>query len=557
MPHRDNHTKQISLLAERNRQVWDNLGAALNRRRQALDFEEQLQQAVVQCYDHVMEAAEVSLFDGGATRRVPLEGQRYNIIATLDGQSDGRLVAQRFARRLSLPVWCMPRIAIRPVSCYDLVHWIWQTQVNPNLIVGIRVSPAQNYCIAFLTAWHAWRSVRNPIGTIRDPNVALLCRTLSSVMDSVLDQRQSVMWIDPGPSATAEASARATTTNQSYLFYMPYCHLMVPVHPERWEHSHLGRLMIREWNNDHGFPMEAYRYMQTLAAYTGLRPRFQQAAIRNEYTRLVVYVPPPSETPTTPESEQQPSSQQQQQQQPESEQQQRPPQQQHEPSPPPTQLEPSEQQQQQLSESEPQQQESQPQQQPSELSDQQPEPHQPNETGQSQAEQQVRTSTADPEFPWPPMRTVRVTYVTTTDDDAATNTATNNEPRAVNRTGPTTNATTTKRVVFDHRKWRPAKSSLRLTDGTVIGPKITPYDTVTCSFCLYDMNGDRRVLTLSCRHRFHYSCIVPWRHTGKCPLCRVEFYNTNLQKYPNSCFSSIRTFNTPPQVDSPLGLVSD
>ena len=48
-------------------------------------------------------------------------------------------------------------------------------------------------------------------------------------------------------------------------------------------------------------------------------------------------------------------------------------------------------------------------------------------------------------------------------------------------------------------------------------------DTDDCSICLEPMEEGERVLTIQCKHLFHYPCIIQWlARTNKCPVCRFE-----------------------------------
>lgn len=45
-----------------------------------------------------------------------------------------------------------------------------------------------------------------------------------------------------------------------------------------------------------------------------------------------------------------------------------------------------------------------------------------------------------------------------------------------------------------------------------------------CSICLNDVNEEETIAVLSCAHKFHRKCIVPWLESSKdtCPLCRSK-----------------------------------
>ena len=48
-------------------------------------------------------------------------------------------------------------------------------------------------------------------------------------------------------------------------------------------------------------------------------------------------------------------------------------------------------------------------------------------------------------------------------------------------------------------------------------------DTDDCSICLEPLQEGERVLTIQCKHLFHYPCIIQWlARTNKCPVCRFE-----------------------------------
>lgn len=58
-------------------------------------------------------------------------------------------------------------------------------------------------------------------------------------------------------------------------------------------------------------------------------------------------------------------------------------------------------------------------------------------------------------------------------------------------------------------------------------------ESFSCSVCLQDVGEGEGSFTLTCKHRFHASCIYTWlKINDKCPICRKvdPFIDLNIVK---------------------------